>query len=317
MFNKKDKINETYECRKKQWNYWKNDFFGGLPLVDVILSHPPILALTNEYPPPLDTYKPKYFDFNSEIEEGNILFAHVDYVPKSVYGGYDTKLYLDGRLQKGQTLYCWSAIIDFNDITPRYSITEENVANYLESLPIKEELMNMYIFRDLVSLICNYLNRDHTRMAEAQEHIHKGVISSSEKVDSIFQEFFEDRNSTMAQIKALYTKCIIPPNDEKNPIAGQESTLEKKIENQAIIIPERIRKKFEFFIKNNTLRETEEGFLVINKGYAELASFYTDTREESKRREVPTAKEIIEYVRKPNGDKYSLYSLKREKKQEI
>lgn len=50
MFNKKEKINETYECREKQWYYWENSFFGGLPLVDIILSHPPLLSVSNEYP---------------------------------------------------------------------------------------------------------------------------------------------------------------------------------------------------------------------------------------------------------------------------
>lgn len=251
------------------------------------------------------------FDFNSEIKEGNILFVHVDYVPKSVYGGYDTKLYLDGQLQKGQTLYCESAIINFNDITPRYSITEENIANYLEGLPIKEELMNMYIFRDLVSLICDYLNRDNRRMAEAQEHIHRGVISSSKKVDSIFQEFFDDRNSTTAQIKAICSNGMNLPDSEKDLIAGQESALENKIKNQPIIIPEEIRKKFDYFIKNKTLIETEKGFLIVNKKVSEIVSFYTDVCDMRVELDVPTVKEIIEYVRKPNGDKYSKYTFKR------
>lgn len=310
MFNKKEKINETYECREKQWYYWENSFFGGLPLVDIILSHPPLLSVTNEYPPrkiweqdeELDEIE--CFDFTSEIKEGNILFAYITYDWNIFELINDTKLFLDGRLQKNPP--CCDTIEPVQS-TQRYFITEENVANYLESLPIKEELMNMYIFRDLVSLICDYLNRDKRRMAEAQEHIRRGVISSSKKVDSIFQEFFDDRNSTTAKIKAICSNGIISPDSEKDSLAGQESTLEKKIENQPIIIPEKIRKKFDYFIKKGWIKETEEGFYTIIKMHWGARDLYKRVLDRKKQKEnCPTRKELAEYVRKPDGNKYSL-----------
>ena len=133
-----------------------------------------------------------------------------------------------------------------------YHITQQSVAFYLENKPIKEELKEH--FSSLVSLICDYLNRDKKRMELAQDCIiRKGELIDSKNANDIFKEALEDRESTTAQIYALCSNKIISPKKAENSTAGQESTLEGTTEAQSIEPPIEIQERFKKFVDDGIL----------------------------------------------------------------
>ena len=231
----------------EQWELWKNGVFGGLPW-KAILSSAHSVSMDKR----ASDIEGRFFLLASL--KSNIFLAE-DENEKITIPDEAFSLVFDEEIQYQKVLYFKGDLERWNveRLKPEnYQITEQNVAFYLESLPIKEELKKH--FGSLVSLVCDYLNRDKRRMESAQEYImRKGCILTGKHTDDHFLEAYEDRASTTAQIDALCSGKVIPPLEDKNELAGQESTTESKIETQSIEPPEEIQTLFEPFVKEREL----------------------------------------------------------------
>lgn len=304
MSNNQSEVNhKAYE----QWNLWCEEKFGGLPKKAILSDS----ASTGGDENSAETDKLFFISryWLNRIDESQPYMLVID---DRVL--FDEKLDFVGLGEEPKIDYYREQEEDypyFSDTTD-YAITENSISKYLEKMSIKEELKGK---ENLLSLIiCAFLNRDCYRMYEAMlSFLYDGFKEDSPRIQRLLKQSLLDRDSTTAQIDALCSGKVIPPLEDKNELAGQESAPEGKTGNNAFVIPKEIYEKFRYFVeKSKELTRTKEGFLIVNRGITDVQGFYTQV---SNRKEgnyiVPTREEIIEFVRKPNGDKYSIYSLKK------
>ena len=278
-FDKSEVNPRAYE----QWDLWKNEVFGGLPWGAVL------------------SCSPYGKDQESALESKDNLFLLTQLIfIESKILGVDYQLSIDShpfpeemmnrRFKRVDSKLYGYSILD-------YEIPEQSIFKYLKNMPLKEELKDKK--GELSVLICEYLNRDKDRMEEAFYYVaHKRKVIESPKVKHLLKESFDDRASTIAQIEALSSIRVITPQTEENATEGQESTTESKTENNPIVIPKEIEKKFKYFVeKSKELIKTEKGYYVINLSISTLKDFYINVcrRRDINTFTVPTRKEIIEY----------------------
>ena len=289
----------------KQWELWESEKFGGIP-IEAVLSCPS--------------------SNSDEAEEKDKLFLIIDFLVNKTSEEKPYFLVIDGQIQSDEDLvYVGEGEepdIDYYreeeegqyypSVKKDFVITKENVSNYLEKQQIKEELKGKELL--LSEIICGFLNRDLVRMDEVLNLITwEDYGEDSNIVKKWLNMSIRDRASTIAQIEALSEIGVIPPFKEENAIAGQESSIESKTKSQSFVIPEDTLKLFEYFIeKSKELIRTEEGYLIVNLDRTTLQGFYTHVCKRNKAYSVPKREQIIEYVRKPDGSKYSIHSLKKE-----
>lgn len=314
MSVEKSEINSrAYE----QWELWKIGVFGGLPW-GAVLSRTPLELFPGD-----EKIIQRFISMKEELFllaslKSNLYLPEDENEKITIPDKYYSPMF-DGLVQYQQDLYFEGDLLtcSIREISEakNYHITQQSVAFYLENKPIKEELKEH--FSSLVSLICDYLNRDKKRMELAQDCIiRKGELIDSKNANDIFQESFKDRASTIAQIEALSSNSVIPPLKEENAIAEQESSTEGTRKAKSIVIPEDVLKSFEYFIeKPKELIRTKEGYLIVNSERTDIQGFYNHVCKRRKNYIVPKREQIIEYVRKPDGSKYSIYSLKPEKEE--
>lgn len=251
MSVEKSEINSrAYE----QWELWKIGVFGGLPW-RAVLSRTPLELFPGD-----EKIIQRFISMKEELfllaslksnlylpEDENEKIA----IPDKYYSPMFDWLvqYQQDLCFEGDLLTC--SIREISE-AKNYHITQQSVAFYLENKPIKEELKEH--FSSLVSLICDYLNRDKKRMELAQDCIiRKGELIDSKNANDIFKEALEDRESTTAQIYALCSNKIISPKKAENSTAGQESTLEGTTEAQSIEPPIEIQERFKKFVDDGIL----------------------------------------------------------------
>lgn len=251
MSVEKSEINSrAYE----QWELWKIGVFGGLPW-RAVLSRTPLELFPGD-----EKIIQRFISMKEELfllaslksnlylpEDENEKIA----IPDKYYSPMFDWLvqYQQDLCFEGDLLTC--SIREISE-AKNYHITQQSVAFYLENKPIKEELKEH--FSSLVSLICDYLNRDKKRMELAQDCIiRKGELIDSKNANDIFKEALEDRESTTAQIYALCSNKIISPKKAENSTAGQESTLEGTTEAQSIEPPIEIQERFKRFVDDGIL----------------------------------------------------------------
>ncbi|MGN0839931.1 MAG: hypothetical protein ACI4NB_03765 [Candidatus Ornithospirochaeta sp.] len=243
-FDKSELNPKAYE----QWDLWRNGVFGGLPWEAILSSVP--LVFTDKGTSEIEGELFLLTSLKSNIylpEDENEKIT----IPDKIYSPM-----FDGQVQYQQDLffeedYLACSMREIFDLK-NYHITEQSVAIYLENYPVKEELKES--FAPLVSIICDFLNRDKKRMESAQEYIiRRKELIDSKNAKSLFQESFNDRASTIAQIEGFSSISQTTQQTEENATAGQESTTESKIETQSIEPPEEIQKLFEPFVKEREL----------------------------------------------------------------
>lgn len=288
----------------KQWELWESEKFGGIP-IEAVLSCPPSSC--------------------DEAEEKDKLFLIIDFLINKINETKPYFLVIDGQIQSDEDLvYIGEGEepdIDYYreeeegqyypSVKKDFGITKESILNYLGKRQIKEELKGKELL--LSEIICGFLNRDLERMDEALNLMTwEDYDENSYSVKKWLKRSIRDRASTIAQIESLSSNRVIPPIKEENAIAGQESSIEKTTKAQSIVIPEQIEKKFVYFEKTSNELIRKKEYWIVNMDITDIQGFYTHVRERDKKYTVPTREQIIEYVRKPDGSKYSIHSLKKE-----
>lgn len=288
----------------EQWEFWKNGEFGGLPWETILSSPPRRLNVETEF----------YINRGYEMEQsrGLILLSSVtiDDFPSVLES--PVSLYFDRIIQTPQRpcyIPSYSSYYYDRWSPESYVITEQNVAFYLESLPIKEELKKH--FGSLVSLVCDYLNRDKRRMESAQEYImRKGCIPTGKNTNDRFLEAYEDRASTIAQINALCLGKVIPPFKEENSTARQESTTESKTETHSIEPPEEIQNLFQPYIQEGELILSDRPlngrrrYILTSRSQSSFAVHVKEMTQKAGRIEIKN-RIMKEWIYKPEGIPYS------------
>lgn len=251
MSVEKSEINpRAYE----QWDLWKVGVFGGLPW-RAVLSRTPLELFPGD-----EKIIQRFISMKEELFllaslKSNLYLPEDENEKITIPDKYYSPMF-DWLVQYQQDL-CFEGDLltcSIREISEakNYHITQQSVAFYLENKPIKEELKEH--FSSLVSLICDYLNRDKKRMELAQDCIiRKGELIDSKNAKDIFKEALEDRESTTAQIYALCSNKIISPKKAENSTAGQESTLEGTTEAQSIEPPIEIQERFKKFVDDGIL----------------------------------------------------------------
>ena len=290
----------------EQWEFWKNGVFGGLPR-ETILSSAHAVSMDKR----ANDFEGRFFLLASL--KSNI-FLPEDENEKITIPDEAFSLVFDEEIQYQKVLYFKGDLERWNveRLKPEnYQITEQNVAFYLESLPIKEELKKH--FGSLVSLVCDYLNRDKRRMESAQEYImRKGCILTGKHTDDHFLEAYEDRASTTAQINALCSDKAIPPLEDKNELAGQESTTESKTETHSIEPPEEIQERFKKFIDDGILcvfPEPKNGrtrYFLNNKSASDFFKLFKKQQDKEALPQI-SAKVLHEWIYKRTGEPFKSY----------
>lgn len=308
MSNNQSEVNpKAYE----QWNLWCEEKFGGLPKKAILSDSASTGGDENSAEPDKLFFISRYW--LNRIDESQPYMLVIDDRFLS-----DEKLDFVGLGEEPKIDYYREQEEDypyFSD-TADYAITENSISKYLEKMAIKEELKGKESLLSLI--ICAFLNRDCYRMYEAMlSFLYDGFKEDSPRIQRLLKQSLLDRDSTTAQIKALCLDKVISPLKAENAIAGQESAPEGKTGNNAFVIPKEIDEKFRYFVdKSKELIRTKEGFLIVNREITDFQGFYTQV---SNRREgnyiVPTREEIIEFVRKRDGSKYSMHSLKPDKEE--
>lgn len=314
MSVEKSEINpRAYE----QWDLWKVGVFGGLPW-RAVLSRTPLELFPGD-----EKIIQRFISMKEELFllaslKSNLYLPEDENEKITIPDKYYSPMF-DWLVQYQQDL-CFEGDLltcSIREISEakNYHITQQSVAFYLENKPIKEELKEH--FSSLVSLICDYLNRDKKRMELAQDCIiRKGELIDSKNANDIFKEALEDRESTTAQIYALCSNKIISPKKAENSTAGQESTLEGTTESKPTATPKEIIDLFKYFVEGpKELIKTDNGYYFVNLKITTLEGFYNNVCKRRTNYKVPTREQIIEYVRKPDGSKYSIYSLKPDKEE--
>lgn len=298
-----------------QWDLWKVGVFGGIPW-RAVLSRSPLELFPGD-----EKIVQRFISMKEEL----FLLASLNsnlYLPEdenekiTIPDKYYSPMF-DGLVQYQQDL-CFEGDLltcSIREISEakNYHITQQSVASYLENLPIKEELKEH--FSSLVSLICDYLNRDKKRMEFAQDCIiRKGELIDSKNANDIFQESFKDRASTIAQIESLSSNRVIPPIKEENAIAGQESTSESTTETQPTEPPEIIQERFKKFVDDgildifpNAINGRTRYFL---KNMSASVFFILFKNHQDKEKLPQMSAEVVrEWVYKRNGEQYSKSSF--------
>lgn len=288
----------------KQWELWESEKFGGIPL-EAVLSCPP--------------------SNSDEAEEKDKLFLIIDFLVNKTSEEKPYFLVIDGQILCDEDLvYVGEGEepdIDYYreeekgqyypSVKKDFGITKESILNYLGKQQIKEELKGKELL--LSEIICGFLNRDLERMDEVLNLITwEDYREDSNIVKKWLNISIRDRASTIAQIEALSKIGVIPPFKEENAIAGQESSIESKTKTQSFVIPKHIEKKFEYFEKTSNELIRKKEYWIVNLDRTDIKGFYTNLCNRRKQYIVPTREQIIEYVRKPDGSKYSIHSLKKE-----
>lgn len=288
----------------KQWELWESEKFGGIP-IEAVLSCPP--------------------SNSDEAEEKDKLFLIIDFLLNKISETKPYFLVIDGQIQSDEDLVYFGEGEEpdieyyreeekgqyYPSVKKDFEITKESISNYLGKQQIKEELKGKELL--LSEIICGFLNRDLERMDEVLNLITwEDYDENSNLVKKWLKSSIRDRTSTIAQIEALSSNGVISPFKEENAIAGQESSMEKTTKAQSIVIPKDIEKKFEYFEKTSNELIRKKEYWIVNMDITDVQGFYTHVRERDRKHTVPTREQIIEYVRKPDGSKYSIHSLKKE-----
>lgn len=307
MSNNQSEVNpKAYE----QWKLWCEEKFGGLPKKAILSDSASTGGDENSAEPDKLFFISRYW--LNRIDESQPYMLVIDDRFLS-----DEKLDFVGLGEEPKIDYYREQEEDypyFSD-TADYAITENSISKYLEKMAIKEELKGKESLLSLI--ICAFLNRDCYRMYEAMlSFLYDGFKEDSPRIQRLLKQSLLDRASTTAQINALCLDEVISPLKVENAIAGQESAPEGKTENNAFVIPKEIYEKFRHFVeKSKELIKTEKGYFIVNLERSSLEGFYNNVCKRKGIYTVPTREEIIEFVRKKNGSKYSMHSLKPDKEE--
>ena len=293
-----------------QWKLWCEEKFGGLPM-EAILSNS-VLTTDEEYSVEHDKlFLISKYQLN-EIDESQPYILVIDervlFDEKLSYVGLGEEPKIDYYIEEAREYPYYS-------VTADYAITEKSISNYLYKMSIKEELKGKEVL--LSSIICAFLNRDCYRMFESFSFVYCDEYSVDDYcIQLLLKQSLLDRDSTIAQIEALSSIRVITPQTEENATAGRESTTESGIIDNPIVTPNKIYEKFRYFVeKSKELIKTEKGYFIVNLERSTFKDFYNNVCKRRDISTVPTREEIIEFVRKKDGSKYSMHSLKPDKEE--
>ena len=303
MSNNQSEVNlKAYE----QWNLWCEEKFGGLPKKAILSDSASTGGDENSAEPDKLFFISRYW--LNRIDESQPYMLLIDDRFLS-----DEKLDFVGLGEEPKIDYYREQEEDypyFSDTTD-YAITENSISKYLEKMAIKEELKGKESLLSLI--ICAFLNRDCYRMYEAMlSFLYDGFKEDSPRIQRLLKQSLLDRDSTTAQIDALCSGKVIPPLEDKNEIAGQESTTESKTETHSIEPPEEIQERFKKFIDDGILcvfLEPKNGrtrYFLNNKSASDFFKLFKKQQDKEALPQI-SAKVLHEWIYKRTGEPFKSY----------